>query len=90
VTSLLVGWTQFEALAKAQGGGLVAPPRPIDLGAETNRWQPVTDRGQWSVIALEPAGGSVMSVAVAGPAGQLSVTRAAWHEAGESATLRES
>jgi 4'-phosphopantetheinyl transferase len=88
--TLLVGWTQFEALAKAQGGGLVAPPRPIDLDAEMNRWQPVADRGRWSVIALEPATGSVMSVAVAGTPARLSVARAAWHEAGESATLRES
>lgn len=89
-TSLLVGWTQFEALAKAQGGGLVAPPGPIDLDGELNQWQPVADRGRWSVIALEPAAGGVLSVAVAGPPAWLSVARAAWHEAGESATLRES
>jgi len=88
--TLLVGWTQFEALAKAQGGGLVAPPAPIDLDADMNRWQPVVDGGRWSVIALEPAAGSTMSVAVAGTPARLSVARAAWHEAGESATLRES
>lgn len=88
--TLLVGWTQFEALAKAQGGGLVAPPAPIDLNGEMNHWRLVTDRGRWSVISLEAAAGSVMSVAVAGTAARLSVARAAWHRSGESATLRES
>lgn len=74
VLSLLVGWTQFEALAKAQGGGLVSPPAPIDFDGGTGRWQPVSDRGEhWSVTAVQPAEGTVLSVAIAGGPARLSV-----------------
>jgi 4'-phosphopantetheinyl transferase len=74
VLSLIVGWTQFEALAKAQGGGLVSPPAPIDLDGCTDRWQPVRDRGErWSVAAVRPAEGTVLSVAVAGGPARLSM-----------------
>ena len=74
VRSLLVGWTQFEALAKAQGGGLIFPPAPIDLDGRTGRWQPVSDRGErWSVTAVQRADGTVLSVAVAGAPARLSV-----------------
>jgi 4'-phosphopantetheinyl transferase len=74
VLSLLVGWTQFEALAKAQGGGLVSPPAPIDLDGCTDRWQPVRDRGErWSVTAVRPAEGTVLSVAIAGGPARLSM-----------------
>lgn len=76
--SLLVGWTEFEALAKAQGGGLVSPPDPIDLDGGLNSWRPVLDRGRWSVIAFQTTGGSVLSVAIAGGPGRLSVRDWPW------------
>ena len=76
--SLLMGWTRFEALAKAQGGGLAHPPEPIDLDGEPDDWQTIDDRsGRWSVIALRPAGGIVLSVAVPRGPARLSVRH--WH-----------
>jgi 4'-phosphopantetheinyl transferase len=76
--SLLMGWTRFEALAKAQGGGLVRPPGPIDLDGEPNAWQVIEDgSARWSVVALQPAGGIVLSVAVPRAPARLSVRQ--WH-----------
>ena len=76
--SLLVGWTQFEALAKAQGGGLVSPPEPIGLDGGMHSWRLVLDRGRWSVMTLRAIGGSVLSVAIAGGPARLSVRDWPW------------
>lgn len=70
--SLLVGWTQFEALAKAQGGGLIDPPARIATDSGCDRWNNVHDRGAvWSVVSFRPDNRAVVSVAVAGAPGRL-------------------
>lgn len=90
--ALLVAWTEFEALAKAQGGGLVHPPSPLELEGDTGRWHAVLDRGDgWSVCAVRPASGTVLGVAVRGGPARLALRgRRPWQGAGESTTLRES
>ncbi len=70
--SLLVGWTQFEALAKAQGGGLIDPPARIAMDSGCDRWNSVHDHGAvWSVLSFRADNRAVVSVAVAGAPGRL-------------------
>jgi 4'-phosphopantetheinyl transferase len=72
--SLLVGWTQFEALAKAQGGGLLDPPRPIGLDGTVDQWHSVSERAaDWSVITLRPDARTILSVSLRGGPASLSV-----------------
>lgn len=76
--SLLIGWTRFEALAKAQGGGLVRPPEPIDLDGGPNDWHAIDGAdGPWWIIALRPAAGIVLSVAL--PRAPARVSLRQWH-----------
>ncbi|MEO8226372.1 MAG: 4'-phosphopantetheinyl transferase superfamily protein [Gemmatimonadota bacterium] len=70
--SLLVGWTQFEALAKAQGGGLIDPPARIAMDSGCDCWNSVHDRrAEWSVLSFRGDNRAVVSVAVAGAPGRL-------------------
>ncbi len=88
--SLLVHWTRYEALAKAEGGGLVSPPAPLDLDPARGQWLQVADRGErWSILTLGPAvvPGCIVSVAIRGATAAVSLH--AWHGHSESATLRE-
>ena len=88
LASLFAGWTRFEALAKAQGGGIVAPPEPIDHEGATDRWSAVVNRGRpWSVITMRPGQDTTLSLAIAGGPEACSVR--AWQWPPESATLRD-
>lgn len=96
---LFAGWTRFEALAKAQGGGMLAPPDPLDHDGVTDRWSALVNRGRaWSVITVRPGAGTILSLAIAGGPEPCSVREwqwrpldalPAWQRPRESATLRE-
>jgi 4'-phosphopantetheinyl transferase len=89
--SLLRHWTRYEALAKAEGGGLVAPPAPLDADPAPGTWMQAVHRGvRWSILTLAPGTvpDCIVSVAICGAPAAVSLH--AWQGLRESATVRES
>ena len=102
--SLFAGWTRFEALAKAQGGGMIDPPEPIDHDGTPGRWSGLMNRRSvWSVITVRSGQGTTLSLAIAGGPEPHSVRPwrsrdhhasepwgpSLWQRPPESATVRE-